>query len=137
MKTLYLLRRKRLGDRTLGRLFVFDGCSLQAQFATLEPPWAANLPNTSCIPAGLYVASPRSSQRFGDHLLIEDVKDRSYILCHRGNYPRDTAGCVLIGMGHRDLDADGKADVFSSHAAMDLLTQFVRSPARLVICDEV
>ena len=137
MKTLYLLRRKRLDDRTLGRLLVFDGLTMQASFATMEPPWAGNEANKSCIPSGIYVASPRSSQKFGDHLLIEDVPDRTYILCHRGNYPSNTQGCVLVGMAHKDLNWDGKADISSSQAAMDLLVQFVRAPARLVIIDEI
>lgn len=135
MKTVYLLRRQSLKDRTLGTLLVFDELTIQARFATLEPPDRGNRPNESRIPAGRYQLKPRKSEKFGEHLVIEGVPGRSWILCHHGNFPADTEGCILVGMGHKDLDADGKPDVFSSRAAMGLLVQFVRAPARLVVVD--
>jgi hypothetical protein len=135
MKTVYLLRRISSDDRTLGTLLVFDGLTMQARFSTLEPPWRENKPNVSCIPAGVYTIKPRSSPKFDEHLIVDDVPGRSYILAHRGNTPADTEGCVLVGMGHQDIDKDGKTDVFSSRAAMGLLVQFVRVPARFVVVD--
>jgi len=134
-KTVYLLRRVSAPDRTLGMLLVCDELTIQARFATLEPPWKDNERNISCIPAGVYVIRPRTSPKFDDHLIVENVPGREYILCHRGNTPEDTAGCVLVGMGHQDLDKDGKLDVYSSRAAMGLLVQFIRAPARLVVVD--
>ena len=32
-----------------------------------------------------------------EHLWIKDVPNRSYILFHIGNYPKNTKGCILIG----------------------------------------
>lgn len=135
MKTVYLLRRTSGPDRTLGTLLVFDELTIQARFATLEPPWKDNSPNESCIPAGVYALRPRTSPKFDEHLEVIGVPGRSYILVHRGNQPEDTSGCILIGMGHKDIDADGKPDVFSSRAAMGLLVQFVREPAELIVVD--
>ena len=49
------------------------------------------------------------------HLLVQDVKDRSYILFHRGNSAKDTRGCILVGQGsQQDV-------VYNSTLAMDLL----------------
>jgi hypothetical protein len=40
------------------------------------------------------------SPRFGRDLIeLSDVPGRSEILIHPGNYPRDTQGCVLLGLG--------------------------------------
>ena len=135
MKTVYLLRRPSPADRTLGTMLVFDAAAVLARFSTLEPPDRDNRPNESRIPAGRYQLKPRKSEKFGEHIIIEGVHGRSWILCHHGNFPTDTEGCILVGMGHRDLDADGKADVFSSRAAMGLLVQFVREPAELIVVD--
>lgn len=135
MKTIYILRRPSPADRTLGTMLVFDAAAVLARFSTLEPPDRGNRPNESRIPAGRYQLKPRESDKFGKHLLVEGVPGRSWILCHHGNFPADTEGCILVGMGHKDLDADGKPDVFSSRAAMGLLVQFVREPAELIVVD--
>ncbi len=135
MKTVYLLRRQALKDRTLGRLFAFDGLFRRLDLASLELPQKNNVQGVSCIPAGRYRLVPRSTQKRGDHLLVEGVPGREWILIHRGNFPSEIRGCILVGMGHKDLDADGKPDVFSSRAAMGLLVQFVREPAELIVVD--
>lgn len=136
MKKLVLVRTNRLPDRTLGRLFLFDHLGAEtSRFFTLEPPWKDNRRNESCIPAGRYSVEPRSSQKFGDHLLVTGVPDRDLILIHAGNRPTDTEGCILVGLRFSDIDKDGRMDVASSKTALILLTQFVRDPASLVVVD--
>jgi hypothetical protein len=86
---------------------------------TLELPYIDNQRSISCIPAGQYKVRLRlareSATRNYLHLLVEDVKDRSFILLHRGNSARDSRGCILVGIG-REQDL-----VKNSTLAMDLL----------------
>lgn len=133
MKTVYLLRRQAEKDRTLGVLQIFDGLTMQAKFTTLEPPWLNNAANKSCIPAGIYTIKPRHTPKYGDHLIVEGTEPRECILCHKGNFPSNTEGCILIGMGFGDLDKDKKNDIINSQAAMGLLVQFIKAPARLIV----
>jgi len=111
-----LLIRDTFSDKsTLGELFL-NG---ERMCDTLENPWVNNKKNVSCIPRGEYkvrLRLPReSATRDYLHLLVEDVENRSYILFHIGNTPKDTKGCVLVGLGSQQ-------DVVSnSRLAMDLL----------------
>ena len=86
---------------------------------TLELPYRDNQRSISCIPAGQYKVRLRTAKESATrnylHLLIEDVKDRKYILVHIGNFPKDTRGCILVGIG-REQDR-----VKNSTLAMDLL----------------
>jgi len=86
---------------------------------TLENPWLDNARNISCIPEGKYDVRLRTARESASrdylHLLIKAVPDRTYILFHKGNYPKDTRGCVLVGMSsEQDV-------VYNSKLAMDLL----------------
>ena len=86
---------------------------------TLELPYLDNQRSISCIPAGEYKVRLRTAEESATrdylHLLVEDVKDRTYILFHRGNSDKDTRGCVLVGIG-REQDF-----VKNSTLAMSLL----------------
>ena len=101
-----LLIRDTFSDKsTIGELFI-NG---ERFCDTLENPWINNKKNVSCIPRG------ESATRDYLHLLVEDVENRSYILFHRGNYPKDTSGCILVGLGsEQDV-------VYNSTLAMDLV----------------
>ena len=86
---------------------------------TLELPYRDNQRSISCIPVGEYKVRLRYSRESATrnylHLLVEDVKDRSYILFHRGNTAKDSRGCILVGM-------TSKQDfVGNSTLALDLL----------------
>jgi hypothetical protein len=72
---------------------------------TLELPYLDNQRSISCIPAGEYKVRLRTARESATrdylHLLVEDVKDRTYILFHRGNSAKDTRGCILVGIGRQ------------------------------------
>ena len=135
MKAVYLLRRHTLKDRILGRLLVFDGAFLRLDLATLELPWKGNAVGESCIPAGRYRLVPRSTQARGDHLLIEGVPGREWILIHRGNYPSDVRGCILVGREHIDINGDRIPDVSGSRSALGQLVQVITEPTELIVVD--
>lgn len=72
---------------------------------TIELPWKNNKRNISCIPEGHYEIEPRFSKRFKHHLILKDVKGRSFILFHPANDAlRELQGCIapvyyLSGIG--------------------------------------
>ena len=100
---------------TIGKLFI-NG---EWMCDTLELPYKDNQRSISSIPAGNYKVRMRlareSASRDYLHLLVEDVKDRSYILFHSGNTAKDTRGCILVGIGTK------QDFVKNSRLAMDLL----------------
>jgi len=120
-----LVRCESKPDRTLGSLILFHGLSKVQQFATLEPAWHDNQRLISCIPDGRYAVSQRWSQKYGHHLHIRDVADRDWILIHRGNFVQDTAGCILLGYEHKDIDGDHQLDLSASRAALEFLTTII------------
>jgi hypothetical protein len=69
---------------------------------TLELPWEDNQVNISCIPPGIYLCDTVNSPRFGYTFQVSHVEGRSHILFHRGNYKKDTKGCILIGEQFED-----------------------------------
>ena len=115
MINLLLIRDTFSKDSTIGELFI-NG---ERFCDTLENPWLDNQRNISCIPEGEYPVRLRlareSATRDYLHLLIQDVPNRDYILFHRGNFPKDTSGCILLGQGtQQDV-------VNNSTLAMDLV----------------
>ena len=112
---LLLIRDTFSSESTIGELFV-NG---ERMCDTLELPWKDNKRSISCIPAGEYKVRLRPARQSATrdylHLLVQKVKDRSHILFHRGNYAKDTRGCILVGMtSQQDF-------VGNSTLAMDLL----------------
>lgn len=71
----------------------------------LELPWRDNRRNISCVPAGEYDCIVYKSKKYGRVFQVTDVKDRSYILMHAGNWAgdvtkklrSDSMGCLLFG----------------------------------------
>ena len=102
---LRLLRYYDSGRSTAGLLFI------NGEFAchTLENPWKGNQRRVSCVPEGKYRLALRTEGGWGDRakekfpdmhkgmIELQDVPDRTFILMHWGNYPKDTEGCVLLG----------------------------------------
>lgn len=88
----------------------------------LENPWLDNKIGESCIPYGTYVCEPYTSARYPDVYRVTKVFGRSHILFHAGNYPKDTRGCLLLGMG---VDYNKSPMVTSSRNALNLFRKLV------------
>ena len=119
MINLLLIRNTFSKKSTIGELFL-NG---ERICDTLENPWQDNQRNISCIPEGVYpvrLRLPReSATRDYLHLLVQEVPNRDFILVHRGNFPSQTQGCLLVGLGtEQDV-------VHNSVLAMDLLIKEV------------
>jgi len=112
---LLLIRDTFTEESTVGELFI-NG---ERICDTLENPYLDNQRNISCIPEGEYPVRLRlareSATRDYLHLLIQDVPNRDFILVHRGNFPSQTQGCLLVGLGTQ------QNVVNNSRLAMDLL----------------
>jgi hypothetical protein len=112
---LLLIRDMFTDESTIGELFI-NG---ERFCDTLELPYLDNQRSISCIPAGQYKVRLRTARESATrdylHLLVQDVKDRSYILVHIGNTAKDTRGCILVGMTSK------QNFVGNSTLAMDLL----------------
>lgn len=95
---LKLIRKQPQGNAICGELLIDNRwfCS------TLERTDVA-------IPAGFYPVTLTMSPRFREVLpLIGNVVGRTGIRIHAGNYPRDTAGCILVGVASTgDVDVHG------------------------------
>mgnify|MGYP001407129295 FL=1 len=62
---------------------------------TIELPWLQNQRNVSCVPEGRYELRKRFIKKFGLHLLVVDVPDRSWILIHPANDAKtQLKGCI-------------------------------------------
>ena len=64
---------------------------------SLELPNKNNEPFISRIPEGTYKCLPYSSKKYPDVVELQNVKNRSKVLIHAGNYPKNTQGCILLG----------------------------------------
>ena len=96
---LLILRDTFTDESTIGELFL-NG---ERFCDTLELPYRDNQRSISCIPIGQYKVVLRTAKESATrdylHLLVEDVKNRSHILFHKGNTAKDTRGCILVGQG--------------------------------------
>jgi len=89
---------------------------------TIELPWKQNQPSVSCIPEGEYRIRKRRSARFGLHLEVVDVPNRSYILFHPANVAwKELRGCIAPVM---ELSGEGMG--LYSRVAMQRLMDLAR-----------
>jgi hypothetical protein len=88
---------------------------------SIELPWLNNQHKVSCIPEGRYELTKRYSQRFGQHLLVNNVINRDYILIHAYNVAlKESKGCIApVSL----LIAEGKGN--NSRAALKRLLGIV------------
>jgi hypothetical protein len=83
---------------------------------TLEKPFLDNKPFVSCIPSGSFYCKEIESPRFG-HSFEITVSGRSHVIFHAGNLPRDTHGCILLGIKFGLLNGDQA--ILGSKTAVD------------------
>jgi len=103
---------------TLGIITLPSGVIL----ASLERPWLNNKVEVSCIPSGNYECQwlERSgSGKYNRVWHVQDVKDRTEILFHAGNFVRHSLGCILVGVKHGVLG--GEDAVLSSKVGLQLM----------------
>lgn len=122
------------GIQTTGFMRLLDSAgNTLLLFDTLELTWMNNARQKSCVPDGTYVVKPRFSFRFGRCYELQSVLERDCILVHKGNFNRNTKGCILIGNGFRDIDGDFQLDVLNSAMAMKSLNLHLKSATTITI----
>lgn len=110
---------------------------------TAELPWRDNRTSLSRITAGEYLCVPRRSRAFGEHYHLVDVRGRSWILIHAGNWAgdrerglrSDTYGCILLGTKCGVL-AGQQAVLCSRSAVREFLRAMGGQPFKLNIVEE-
>jgi hypothetical protein len=86
-----ILTRKYFPDGTNGKL----ECEGKFICYTIELPWKENEKRVSCILEGEYFLRKRYSRKFGWHLELVAVKNRSLILVHPANNAlQELNGCI-------------------------------------------
>ena len=111
--------------QTIGELDLHVDGEIKFKCKTLELPWKDNNSSVSCIPNGEYYVKHRTSPKYGNHLHILDVPNRSYILMHNANFTHQLRGCVAVGRAFTDMDGDGLTDVTSSKATLKELVSLI------------
>ncbi len=105
--------------QTLGQGYALnENSGVEYSFKTLELAWKNNKNRISCIPEGEYDVVRRWSPKFKEHFHITNVKGRTFILIHPGNYHSQILGCVLVGSDFKDINGDGRYDVINSGATL-------------------
>lgn len=94
MKILILKRIAMNPDSTLGVLLDEPN---QPFALTMELPWLGNKANESCIPEGEYLCNRVTKIKHGECFELFQVPNRTDILIHKGNFPTDSRGCIILG----------------------------------------
>jgi len=109
--TIYLYRKRFSALTTQGKLEVAG-----RKYDTLEPPDQEDKPR--CIPPGTYRIVMEYSPKFKRILPeLKNVPGFTEIKLHKGNYPQDTEGCILVGQS-----AVEDAVYYSGKALKEIIT---------------
>ena len=87
------------------------------------------------IPCGIYNIGNSKSPKFKRELPLlynKTVAESRGIRIHAGNTSKDSAGCVLVGMG-RKIAPDGSLS--ESRLAETMVTMLCRTVKQMVICE--
>jgi Family of unknown function (DUF5675) len=71
---------------------------------TMELPWRNNLGDLSSIPEGTFRGTASQNVKLGWVIVLKGTGPREGIIIHRGNYPIDTHGCILLGLGRSERE---------------------------------
>jgi len=119
--------------QVLGTLSVYKDNKFISKFTTLELNWKNNKIRKSCIPKGKYLINHYNSYSYPNSFIIKGTYPRSKILLHIGNYYKNTKGCILIGLKHKDINRDGQIDVQHSREAMKRLYKICKNEKSILI----
>ena len=128
---LQLTRFKEIFDGTLGRLQIIDDNipnalkSVIFECFTLEPRGEDETRRglDKRIPQGKYDLRWHDSPKFKRrllHLYNNEVPKDRYILIHKGNYPEDTLGCILLGENYSKKGVFNSTNAFNRFMAIML-----------------
>lgn len=127
LHTGFLFRTSPSDQGTEGILFIKN-----FQCYSLELPWRDNKSNISCVPADEYLCELILSPKFGWVYHLTDVKGRTYILTHSGNWAGDVSkgyhthshGCLLFGSARGTLK--GQRAVLNSAYTVQKIISLMR-----------
>ncbi len=128
---LQLVRESFTDKATKGKLFVngeFECYTLEDKDRSLEDG-GEKVYGETAIPRGIYTVQLTYSNRFKTILpLLLDVPQFTGIRIHKGNYSKDTDGCILVGK--RNIE-DNDNWIGDSKSALTALM------AKLEVADEI
>jgi hypothetical protein len=134
--SLILERQNADSVQTLGTMYVVnEGDRIQYKCWALELPPRKNKKMISSIPIGSYDVVKRWSKKYGNHLYIKDVKNRSFILIHSGNTYLHTKGCILVGNDLGFVNQDEHLDVLNSKVTLKKLLELLPEKTRIMIVE--
>ena len=128
-----LIRLADDGTQTLGLLQCYSGLLKSFECKTMELPWKDNKKQISCIPTGEYKVIKHNSPNFGKVYKVLDVSGRSDILFHKGNFNKDSKGCILVGKEFIDINKDGLTDITASGATFEKMLEVLPDSFKIVI----
>lgn len=77
---------------------------------TLAQIQGIKVPDKTCIPTGSYKVTSYFSTKNGRNVpLLNNVPGYQFVEIHQGNFPKDTDGCLLLGVTQH-LDYVGPSD---------------------------
>lgn len=136
MSKAFLLRLQEDEKQTLSEIIFYDNdVNRVLEVKALELPNRDNQRGISRVKADTYTCVLRYSEKYGWHYHLQDVKGRTLILIHFGNYYTNTRGCILIGNNFTDINKDGYRDVTSSKKTMNKLLKIMPKEFKLTIID--
>jgi len=91
------------------------------------------------IPTGVYLVQNSKSPKFKRELPLlwnSGVPSSRGIRIHRGNTAKDSAGCVLVGMGRNYARPNAEPSLLESSLAETMVTMLCRNVTEFVITEE-